>query len=51
MANWSVVKDKTGNFRVKNLSTGKISKNKFKIKKNADIQLRNRLRFEKLVKK
>tara|TARA_R110000737_G_scaffold129543_2_gene161810 strand:- start:3603 stop:3770 length:168 start_codon:yes stop_codon:yes gene_type:complete len=34
-------------FRIKNLKTGAVSKNKFKEKKNAQIQLNNRLKFEK----
>jgi len=47
---YSVIK-KGNIFKVKNLKTGKLSKNNFKEKKNADIQLRNRIRFEKLMKK
>lgn len=44
-----VVIKQGGNFRVKNTTTGKIGKDKFKKKENADIQVKNRQRFIKLI--
>ena len=38
-------------FKIKNTTTGRIHKNNFKDKKNAEIQVKNRLRFEKMIKK
>ena len=38
-------------FKIKNTSTGKIHKNNFKSKENAEIQRKNRVRFEKLIEK
>ena len=43
---------KKGNlFKIKNTTTGKIHKNNFKERKNAEIQVKNRIRFEKMIKK
>ena len=38
-------------FKIKNTSTGKIHKNNFKTRENAEIQRKNRIRFEKLIQK
>ena len=38
---------KNNQFRIKNMETGKMSSNKFKLRKNAQIQLNNRIRYEK----
>jgi hypothetical protein len=46
---FEVVKDKQGFFRVKNTSTGKIGRDRFVSKANADIQKRNRDRFVRLI--
>ena len=49
MSEWKVVK--SGNkFKVKNLTTGKLSKNSFKTRDNAMIQVKNRYRFKKVMK-
>ena len=49
---FKVVRNPKGSgFKVKNTTTGKIGKDNFKSKKNADIQVRNRYRFIKLMKK
>ena len=43
---------KKGNyFKIKNITTGKLHKNNFKDRKNAEIQVQNRKRFEKLIEK
>ena len=43
---------KKGNiFKIKNTTTGKIHKNNFKTRENAEIQRKNRVRFEKLIEK
>ena len=43
---------KKGNiFKIKNTSTGKVHKNNFKTRENAEIQRKNRIRFEKLIEK
>ena len=42
---FKIVKDRQ-HFRIKNLKTGKVSSNKFKLKSNAQIQLNNRIRYE-----
>ena len=42
---------KKGNyFYVKNTKTGKLGSNKFKLKANADIQVKNRKRFLRAIK-
>ena len=42
---------KKGNYYyVKNTKTGKVGSNKFKLKVNADIQVKNRKRFLKSIK-
>ena len=42
---------KKGNYYyVKNTKTGKLGSNKFKLKANADIQVKNRKRFLKAIK-
>mgnify|MGYP003123800264 FL=1 len=42
---------KKGNYYyVKNTKTGKVGSNKFKLKANADIQVKNRKRFLKSIK-
>ena len=46
-----VVIKKGNNFYVKNTITGKVGSNKFKDKKNADKQVKNRIRFIKLMEK
>ena len=46
-----VIKDQQGNFRVKNTTTGKIGKDKFRSRENAEIQKKNRERFIKLIQK
>tara|TARA_R100001143_G_C3344149_1_gene125849 strand:- start:579 stop:746 length:168 start_codon:yes stop_codon:yes gene_type:complete len=38
-------------FKIKNTSTGKVGRSKFKEKTNAQIQLNNRNKFEKRFKK
>lgn len=38
-------------YKIKNLRTGKLSSNSFKQKKNAQIQLQNRIRYENRFKK
>jgi uncharacterized protein YegP (UPF0339 family) len=48
---FQVVKDKQGNFRVKNTTTGKIGRDKFRKRENAEIQKKNRERFIKLIQK
>ena len=48
---FKVIKDKQGNFRVKNTTTGKVGKDKFKSRQNAEIQRKNRERFILLIKK
>lgn len=47
---WKVVRHKN-KYKVKNLTTGKLSKNSFKEKKNAEIQVRNRYRFSRTMAK
>ena len=43
---------KKGNyFRVKNTKTGKVGSNKFLLKANAEKQVKNRIRFIKLMEK
>ena len=39
------------NFKIKNKKTGKIHKNNFKTRAAADTQLKNRLRFQRLIQK
>ena len=46
-----VIKDKQGFFRVKNTITGKVGKDRFMKKKNAEIQQKNRERFIRLIQK
>ena len=46
-----VIKDKQGFFRVKNTITGKVGKDRFIKKKNAEIQQKNRERFIRLIQK
>lgn len=46
-----VIKDNQGFFRVKNTITGKVGKDRFMKKKNADIQQKNRERFIRLIQK
>lgn len=46
-----VVKDGSGFFRVKNTITGKVGKDRFVKKKNAEIQQKNRERFIRLIQK
>lgn len=46
-----VVKDKQGFFRVKNTITGKVGKDRFMKKNNAEIQRKNRERFIRLIQK
>mgnify|MGYP003129150200 CR=1 FL=1 len=46
-----VIKDQQGNFRVKNTLTGKVGRDKFKTKANADIQQKNRERFIRLIQR
>ena len=38
-------------FKIKNTTTGKIHKNNFKKRDNAEKQVKNRQRFEKLIQK
>lgn len=50
LTGFKVIKNPNGvGFRVKNLKTGKVGKDKFKQKKNAQIQVKNRHRFLKLI--
>ena len=43
---------KKGNiFKIKNTTTGRLHKNNFIKKENAEIQVKNRVRFEKLIEK
>lgn len=44
-----VIKDQQGNFRVKNTNTGKVGRDRFKSRANAEIQRKNRERFIKLI--
>jgi hypothetical protein len=37
-------------FKIKNLETGKLSKNTYQNKKNANIQIQNRLKFRRKLK-
>ena len=46
-----VVKDKQGFYRVKNSITGKVGRDKFVKKVNADIQQKNRERFINLIQR
>mgnify|MGYP003135601628 CR=1 FL=1 len=46
-----IVIQKGGFFYVKNTTTGKIGSNKFKERINAEKQVKNRIRFQKLMKK
>tara|TARA_R110000824_G_scaffold340739_4_gene527243 strand:+ start:574 stop:744 length:171 start_codon:yes stop_codon:yes gene_type:complete len=39
------------NFKIKNKKTGKIHKNNFKTRNAAEVQLKNRRRFQKLIEK
>jgi hypothetical protein len=48
---FKVIKDKQNNFRVKNTTTGKVGKDKFKSRQNAEIQRKNRERFILLIQK
>jgi len=47
---YSIVK-KGQTFRIKNKNTGKLHKNTFKTRSAAEVQLKNRLRFQKLIEK
>lgn len=47
---YSIVK-KGNVFKIKNKSTGKLHKNNFKTRAAAEVQLKNRLRFQKLINK
>lgn len=47
---YSIVK-KGNVFKIKNKSTGKLHKNNFKTRNAAETQLKNRLRFQKLINK
>ena len=43
---------KKGNiFKIKNTTTGRLHKNNFIKKENAEIQVKNRVRFEKLIER
>ena len=46
-----IILKKGSYFKIKNTTTGKVHKNNFKEKKNAEIQVKNRMRFEKMIKK
>tara|TARA_R110000851_G_scaffold99395_1_gene214476 strand:+ start:3114 stop:3311 length:198 start_codon:yes stop_codon:yes gene_type:complete len=46
-----VVKDKQGFYRVKNSITGKVGRDRFAKKVNADIQQKNRERFINLIQR
>jgi hypothetical protein len=46
-----VIKDKQGFFRVKNNITGKVGRDRFKTKDNAEIQRKNRERFIRLIQR
>ena len=43
--------NKGNHFKIKNLKTGKIGKLKFKEKKNAQAQVKNRIKYEKYIKR
>lgn len=47
---YSIVK-KGNNFKIKNKKTGKLHKNNFKTRAAAEVQLKNRLRFQKMIQK
>ena len=47
---YSIVK-KGNVFKIKNKKTGKIHKNNFNTRAAAEIQLKNRLRFQKMITK
>ena len=40
---------KGNNFKIKNKNTGKLHKNNFKTRSAAETQLKNRLRFQRLI--
>lgn len=43
---------KVGNvFKIKNLKTGRVGKLKYKLKKNAQVQVNNRLKYEGYIKR
>ena len=46
-----IIVKKGNNFKIKNTTTGRLHKNNFKDRKNAEIQVKNRVRFEKLIEK
>lgn len=46
-----IVVKRGNNFKIKNTTTGKLHKNNFKTRENAIIQVKNRVRFEKLIEK
>ena len=47
---YQIVK-KGNNFKIKNTTTKKLHKNTFKTRAAADIQLKNRIRFQRLMDK
>lgn len=47
---YSIVK-KGAYFKIKNKKTGKLHKNNFKTRNAAEIQLKNRIRFQRLIEK
>jgi len=42
---------KGNNFKIKNKNTGRLHKNNFKTRAAAETQLKNRLRFQRLIEK
>ena len=47
---YQIVK-KGNNFKIKNKKTGKLHKNNFKTRAAAEVQLKNRIRFQRLIEK
>ena len=43
--------NKGNHYQIKNLSSGKVGKLKYKKKENAQIQINNRLKYEKFISK